>query len=572
MNIPLSSSVVGRALYAASVALLVGCAEPPADVATGDAAVGDTAVVADVVTADVVTADVVTADITTTDVVTTDDRPPSPPADVVAEASVDAGRCGPDNPCPVGTQCYSTGCLPATPLGGRCEPRDIYHPCVFGADCAPDAAGVYSCVPSGSEGSYCNRSTVWPVYNECNAGLACVLEVSGVSGYYRCRPGLRPDDFCGDSYERCPVQGNCCGRGSTCQSVGGTLRCVVTPAAGTAGGTCLVAPPTPDGGVTTCPIGLTCTSSFFTEPQSAFCVRTVALGAECGVPGVGCPAGAECVESGGALRCVPTGSIGARCRDTSPACDEGLECNFPSGSGVCRRRVARGGACDATLRTTACAVEDGCTSADFTEPGQCAAPGTVAGADCRGTEPRCDGALECSNFSRYRSTCRVVASVGSACDLGGIRTLCPDATRCVPTTASSTPTCMSAVAEVEPNDAPAAPMAAVARSTLYAGAVSTSDPQDCYAVTVRAGESLYLETVARGLRLSLHGPSGTELGRWVVSGEGGAGPLAGSARLRPETVSVLRELGAGTYAVCMGSRGGAAMSYQLAIGVIPPSP
>ncbi len=559
MSIPLSSSVVGRVLYPASVALLVGCAEPPSVVATVDAAIAVT--------------DTATVDAATVDAVTAVDRAPSPLADAVAEASVDAGRCGPDNPCPVGTQCYSTGCLPATPLGGRCEPRDINRPCVFGADCAPDAAGLYSCVRSGSEGSYCNRSTVAPVHNECDYGLACHLEVSGVSGYYRCRPGLRPDDFCGDSYERCPVQGNCCGRGSSCQSVDGTLRCVVTPAAGTAGGTCLVAPPTPDGGVTTCPIGLTCTSTFFTAPESAFCVRTVALGAECGVPGVGCPAGAECAEGVGSSRCVATGSIGARCRDTSPACDDGLECNFPSGSGICRRRVARGGACDATLRTTACAEEgDGCTSADFTEPGQCAAPGTVAGADCRGAEPRCDGTLECSNFSRYRSTCRVVASVGSACDLGGIRTLCPDATRCVPTTGSSTPTCMAAVDEVEPNNAPAAPMAAVARSTLYAGAVSTTDPQDCYAVTVRAGESLYLETVPSGLRLSFHAPSGVELGRWITSDDGSGGPLRGSARLRPERVGALRELAAGTYAACIVARGADARSYQLAIGVLPPGP
>lgn len=568
------------ATFALLFAGIVGCADPPADPPSVDAAAVDVPVAVDVaVDTQVAVTDVVTVDAAVdvaADVATAEDRPaPFADARANADASPYAGPCSPTSPCSEGFQCYSEGCLPATPRGGRCEPRDIYHPCMFGLDCAPDAAGVHHCIPTGSEGSYCNRSTVAPYYNDCDEGLACYLEVSGVSGYYRCRPGLRVGEFCADTVGRCPAHESCCGRGSTCQSVDGTPRCVATPAAGTAGGVCIRIPTTPDGRSTMCPAGLECSSPFFTEPQSAFCVRAVPVGAACATADVRCVAGAQCVQGVDGYRCVPIGSIGASCRPSSPTCDTGLACEFPSGSGICRRAVPRGETCDATSRTTVCAEGDSCTTVEVTEPGRCVAPGTAPGADCRPSEPQCDGALRCSNFSRYRSTCRVVAAVGDACDLGGIRTLCPDATRCVPTTGSllgGASTCVTSVTETEPNDTPAAPVAATGRSTLYRGALTATDRQDCYAVTVRDGASLYLETVATGLRVSLYASSGAELGRWVPSNDGGHGPLAGSARLRPETVGALRDLRAGTYAVCLGPYGAATPSYQLAIGVLGPRP
>jgi hypothetical protein len=515
----MSSTALRRATCAIASVLFVavGCAEPAApigDVPGANAVpTGRDAAASEVVTP-VDGGPEVGADVTrTADTPDAADAPPLAP-------------CAFGAPCPAGSQCYTTGCVPAIPAGGRCEPRDLTaHPCAFGNDCAPDASGVDHCTPAGAEGSYCNRSTVAPPVNDCDPGLACHLDPSG---YYRCRPGLRVGELCADALDPCPTVGSCCGASTSCLPVNGTARCVVTPADGAIRGAC----------------------------------------------GVGCDAGATCVTTGATARCVAAGAAGGRCRATAPACDDGAQCDTPLGAGVCRRRLARGEACEASAATAVCADGLACTTADSTEAGECAPPGAVAGADCRAAEPSCDGALRCSNFSRYRSTCRVIARVGDACDLGGVRTLCPDGTRCVPATGLrgdvAIATCTPSTPEAEPNDAPDAPGAAVARSVLYRGALSPTDARDCFAVTATAGASLYVETVPSRLTVSLFDPAGAEVGRWVS--RGGFGPLADTARLRPEELGVLRGLRAGTHVVCVSSPALPVATYTLALGVLPPGP
>jgi hypothetical protein len=500
--------------------------------------------------------------------------PTDAPTDADA-AAVDAGvaACAFGAPCPSGSQCYTTACLPFVPMGGRCEIGDLLaHPCEFRSDCAPDASGVHHCVPYGTEGAFCHRSSIGSGTADCDAGLACVLEVSGVSGYYRCRPGLRAGELCAGSSLRCPTDRSCCGAGTTCQPVNGTDRCVATPPDGAAGGACLRQPETPDGVATRCPDGLQCTANHLTEPNAALCVRVVPVGSDCAGAGVGCGPDASCIVSAGAARCVAHGAPGGRCRAAAPFCDAGVRCDTPSGWGVCRSVVALGGECDAAALASVCAEGLSCTTADPTEPGRCVAPGTAAGADCRASAPACDGALRCSNFSRYRSTCRVEAAVGDPCDLGAIRTLCPDGSRCVPAAGVrdgvAVAVCAPSVPEVEPNDVPTTAGASVARSTLYRGALSASDPRDCFAVSVAEGGSLYVEVAPAGLLVSLFDPMGAEIGRWVPSGDGGGGALFNSARLRPEALGVLRAMRAGAYVACVSSPATPAVTYLLALGVL----
>jgi hypothetical protein len=171
-----------------------------------------------------------------------------------------------------------------------------------------------------------------------------------------------------------------------------------------------------------------------------------------------------------------------------------------------------------------------------------------------------------------------MARAGDRCDLGAIRTLCPAPTRCVPATAVSEgaaiATCTAPIAETEPNDGSSRTRSVVERSVLFAASLSADDAEDCHVIRMPVGSSLYVETtltfVARLFR-----SSGAELGRWTLRSASWDGPLAGSARLDPAGVGVLRDLAADDYLLCVrepdDSRSRRApVSYSLAIGVLPP--
>ena len=515
-----------------------------------DASFVDDAAAPDAAAPDDVTADI-TRDASAPDVATVDT---APAADV---APIPCGA--PSYTCPVGYRCVglsTTQCVRAAALGEPCSDgpsAPVY--CVPGASCEP-GPDVPRCAAYGTAFGQCRNTDC---AGRCDPGLGCDPST-------HCRPGLPVGALCGGD-------GDFCNDGSSCQDVNGTARCV---ADGAAGGYCH--------DDRSCDVGLRCRGSNSGAAVGCnrtyfHCVSGPLPGEACEPAGERCNAGTSCMRSLGAMRCVaaPDGTPGGRCRAESPRCDETAVCDDRGWS--CVRRVARGMACDPTGGTTACAAGDTCTGEHLADGGQCVAAGTAPGADCRTSEPHCDGMLQCSDFSRYRRTCRTLARAGDLCDLGGVRTLCPTPTRCVPATVSSGgvpgATCATPVAEVEPNDRSVAARAVVTRSTLYQASLSAADVEDCHALRMPTGSALYVESTIP-LVARLFRASGVEVGRWTMRPMSWGGPLGGSARLDPATIGVLRDLIADDYLLCVRALGDPTsrrepVSYTLALGVLPRS-
>ncbi|MFO0628824.1 MAG: hypothetical protein U0325_24835 [Polyangiales bacterium] len=520
-------------------------------------------------TPDARTPDANTTDASTADVSATD----AGPADVSA---TDAGTPDVTQPisclegCPAGMQCFTVGCLPVLPLGARCglpavPPAQYPLQCATGSTCAP-RGDVRVCVAYGADGAWCRDQAP-----RCDPGLGCDGSAPGV-----CRPGVAEGDFC--------LRGTTlCVAGTSCREVRGVPRCARD---GEAGGGCRPARSTPEGvdHSVECEPGLTCTASEAMWGWWNTCARPGAEGDPCGEPGETCERGLSCVAA--TRRCARRGTLGAQCaRATGPrcnpdglCCDEGLVCEgFEPGTNVCVRLVAAGGACGAGVATR-CAPGTACSAEDPAEEGRCVAPGTAPGADCRREGAACDGGLECSNFSRYRSTCREVVPVGGRCDRGRTATTCAGGAWCLAVDESPgggrEGRCVVPLAEQEPNDDPTARGAAPEASTVYAGELRYGDARDCVFVRVAAGRSLRLELQAPTLtytptRLQVFDPAGAEVARWWPTGSGNHGPLGDIARFTPDRVSVLRAVAGGVWAACV-SRAATTdvLRYALAVSVL----
>lgn len=466
--------------------------------------------------------------------------------------------CGLNFTCPSGYRCVGLStarCVRAAAVGEPCRngPADAIY-CIPGATCE-SVRGESRCVAYGTEHGVCrNTDGCAP---RCDPGLGCDPGT-------HCRPGISLGELCGGA-------GEFCNEGSSCQDVNGTSRCL---ADGADGGYCRVG--------RLCDAGLLCQGSNSGSATGCNreyfrCSRGLLLGEACEPAGAPCGAGTTCQMSYGAMRCVahPDGTPGGRCRSESPRCDAEAVCD--DRGWICLRRIPRGMPCEPAGGATACAEGDTCDAEHPADGGRCVAPGTAPGAECRATEPACDGELQCSTFSRYRRTCRAVARAGDRCDLGGIRTLCPPATRCVPATGSSlgasVATCTTPIPETEPNDRSVRTRSPVERSVLYRSSLSADDPEDCHAVRVPAGSSLYVET-STSLVARLFRSSGVEIGRWTLRSTSWDGPLAGSARLDPTSIGVLRTLAADDYLLCVSEPGDvtpppSSVDYTLAIAVLP---
>ncbi|MFO0603585.1 MAG: hypothetical protein U0324_10450 [Polyangiales bacterium] len=472
------------------------------------------------------------------------------PDDVAVDVSDDAPACGPPAyDCPAGYRCVGPStvrCVRTAAVGEPC--RDGLNPvyCAPGASCEPAADGR-RCAAYGTRFGMCRNTDC---SGRCDPGLGCDTTT-------HCTAGLAVGELCGGVDEFC-------NEGASCQDVNGTRRCVTD---GAAGGYCH--------DDRSCGAGLRCSgvnSGAAVGCNRAYfhCVSGLQPGEPCDPAGDVCPAGTRCLTSRGAPTCAaaPDGAPGGRCRGEAQECDEGAACD----GWRCVRRVARGAACDPTRATSVCADGDTCDAAHPADGARCVAPGTAPGADCRGSGAPCDGALQCSSFSRYRRTCFEPARAGDPCDLGAVRTLCPAPTRCVPTTVTAegraVAACATPAPEAEPNDRAAAPRAVLTRSALYDASLSADDPEDCHAVRVAEGGALYVEATAL-LEASLFRASGVEVGRWTLRTSTWDGPLAGSARLDPGAVGVLRGLAAGDYVLCVREPAGRAVRYALAIGVLP---
>jgi hypothetical protein len=518
------------------------------DVLTADVPTADVPT-ADVRTADVRTADVLTADVLLADVLTADAPPDAPDADGPA--------CGPPSyACPTGYRCVGLStlrCVRTAALGEPCSnggDNPIY--CPLSATCER-VGGIDRCVAIGALNGLCQNSSA--CIDLCAPGLGCDRSD-------HCRPGLAPGALCGGDTDFC-------NEGSSCITTDGTARCV---ADGTAGGFCWRDH--------RCDAGLSCRGASTGGCNTSFhCTAGIPLDEPCTATGERCADGLICGLRGGAMRCVtaPDGAIGGRCRAVAPACDEGAECG--DSGWRCVRRVARGVVCEPSGGATTCVDGDTCTTEHRADLGRCAAAGTAPGADCRTSGTPCDGELQCSDFSRYRRTCRVVAKAGAPCDLGAIATLCPSTTRCLPMTVdaqgTATSICAAPLVDGEPNERGVMRFPTRERSVLMQARFTDGDVEDCHALRMPAGSALYVESTLP-MVASLLRASGVEVGRWTLTPVPWGGPLGGSARLDPASIGALRNLAADDYLLCVRPRADTATrprpaEYLLGIGILPRS-
>lgn len=247
-------------------------------------------------------------------------------------------------------------------------------------------------------------------------------------------------------------------------------------------------------------------------------------------------------------------------------------------TGLCRTTVAGTGACDLQGRSSTCAAPNECApNATFTA-GACAAPGAAASVSCRTTGAACDAGLACSvamPSAMDTGICQRAAAAGAACDYQYGATSCAGATVCAPTS-STAGTCATARAEVEPNNTPMMPQAAVTASTVFQAAITPGTDVDCFGVTVPANASLFLMTsdghdgcpAMADTLLTLYTAAGAQL---ASNDDGGPGlcSLLDGVRAGPA-----HRLAAGTYVVCANAYAGPAgpapiAQYFVTVGIVP---
>ena len=429
--------------------------------------------------------------------------------------------------------------------------------CATGTTClaSPSAPATTICVPDGTNGGACQTGRT------CMSGLACTN--TGL-----CRAPLAAGAACTPT-DACPANAHC-----VPVTVDGALRrCVADGAAGAA---CRITG-------TACDTGLTCSATMPTATSPGVCRAQVAAGAACDT-GHSCMTGAHClplVADATMTTCQADGAAGTICRSAAPFCDTGLTCSATDptmATGVCQASVAGTGACDLTGRTNTCATPNECApNAAFTA-GACAAPGTAAGVSCRTTGAACDAGLTCSvamPSATDSGVCQRAAASGAACDYQYGATTCASSTVCAPNSATAG-TCAATRMETEPNNTPAAPQAAVTASTVFQAALTPGTDVDCFAVTVPANASLYLETgdghdgcpTGADTLITLYNSAGTSLG---YDDDGGSGLCS---YINGARAGIAHHLAAGTYTACVSAYGGgsgpaAIAQYFMTIGIIP---
>jgi hypothetical protein len=470
-----------------------------------------------------------------------------------------------DTPCPEGYQCFSEGCLRVNAAGSECGPGSPGVQCETGTSCTTiDEALI--CTVDGSDGAFCRYGGGGEcIFEEtaCDAGLGC-----DTSSWSRgvCRAALGPGELCG-------APGDLCASDAACVPVAGTRRCVPR---GQAGSMCVGASgASPLFG--TCEADLICTQATSDCVRASdTCQREVEADGDCADRAARCPAPQVCAATPDGARCVAPDVEGAPCSTSDPLCGEGLACEWSATGGpTCVAVVAIGDACDAPRQARRCGEGASCTSDHASDPGVCAAPGTAAGADCRVEGAECAGDLVCSDFSRYRRTCRAAAGAGDSCDLGAIATTCGEGLRCAPTTALASghlrSRCVPRAAESEPNER-AVESVAVDTTVVIAGTLPLGD-EDCVVVDLSGGDSLFVELFSESFgytwpALVTLWRGDDELGRWSMFETGVHGPLTHVVRLEPRLIPLLANVDEGRYTLCVSRPGEALGGYELAVGVV----
>ncbi|MBL8604670.1 MAG: DVUA0089 family protein [Myxococcales bacterium] len=249
-----------------------------------------------------------------------------------------------------------------TPVGMPCTGASV---CADPAVCIanPGSTTMGTCIADGTLRGRCRLTGA-----ACEMGLTCSAAMPTMTARGTC---LRTVDVGGN----CAEAGTICATGASCQASNPADPAVRTCVAnGTQGGACRADSPR-------CEAGLECASG--TAPT---CRAPATPGGACDPQNVRtfCPSGSTCVPGAmaGMFTCVANGTAaGTACRSgaladggVSTPCDTGFDCSATT-SGVCRRPVAMGGACDLRYNTTACATGTAC-SADMpgSAAGTCTAP------------------------------------------------------------------------------------------------------------------------------------------------------------------------------------------------------
>jgi hypothetical protein len=473
--------------------------------------------------------------------------------------------------CDMGLQCSVA--MPTTAMNGVCRrlvalgmpctaATDI---CATGSSCRAAMAGAMTtCVADGAAGGACRTMGM-----ACDMGLAC----AGTGATGTCRTSAASGAACDPAGVM-----NVCVTGNSCT----TLPLSATPTMarcvpdGSRGGRCRADSPR-------CDMALECSGTTATST----CRAIVAAAGMCDAAGreTVCGAGSSCLAlTGPTGTCTATGTAaGVPCRVMAPFCDMGLECSAAmptmAAPGTCRRSVPAGMACDATGRTTACAMGSNCAPTMTFSGFQCTAAGGF-GSACRLMAPFCDMGLACSAAMPTMAapgTCRSMApaAAGAACDYRYRLTTCAMGSVCVP--GGNAGTCGMSRAEMEPNNTPAMAQAPVTMSVSYTGSLATGTDVDCFGVTVPANGSLFVETSdgtpggcpdGADSIVTVYNAAGTQVA------QNDDGPDGLCSRIDGSFGGALNRLAAGNYTVCVSAYAGMGgadpiMGYHLAIGIVP---
>ena len=207
----------------------------------------------------------------------------------------------------------------------------------------------------------------------------------------------------------------------------------------------------------------------------------------------------------------------------------------------------------------------------------------AAGAQCRMTTPRCDGALACSAMTATeQGICRAIVPSGMACDPDGFASICMTPAVCTRTNVT-TGSCVAPAMEHEPNDTASTAQGPVTMNTAYSASIMPDTDQDCFSVTVSAGQSLIVETndgmgdcppnADTYIRVFNVAP-GTDAGSPPPIAENDDTMFSACSQIDGSTTGPLHAMAAGTYEVCVsaGTAGGAAMAipnYKVDIAILP---
>jgi len=240
--------------------------------------------------------------------------------------------------------------------------------------------------------------------------------------------------------------------------------------------------------------------------------------------------------------------------------------------------TAANGAC--TPGMSVCATGTHCL-VSFTDPmmAVCMTDGT-AGALCRNTATRCDTGLTCSAAAATDAgICRSVVTPPAACDPTGRVSVCMTPALCERITGTAASCTTTTVNEVEPNDTSANAQAAVSVTTVYSAGFMTGIDQDCFAVTVAAGQSLVIETndgqggCPADTLVKLYAPAVADAGApAVLVQDDDGGPGLCSYIDGTVTTSPAHALAAGTYMICVAQAGtmpGAVPQYYTSVTIAP---